>query len=119
MSTLLPKVKIELMILGIIAVPKKHFPRVLQPYHSLISRINTGIVLILLLPLPFSALYFVSFEAKTFGEYAESSLFFVATVLQMTFYFVVMYSKREIMDLIDELDQIIEQREYAISSFKR
>lgn len=116
MSTLV-KVKLELMILGIISVPKKSFPCILQPYQSFISRIYTAFVLILLLPLPFSALYFVSFEAKTFAEYAEGSLFCVATILQMTFYFVVMHSKRPIMDLIDELDEIVEQREYSIYYF--
>lgn len=91
--------------MGVVAVPKRDFPPTLQDFNLLINRIHTIIVLIVLLPLPTSVIYFVSFEAETFAEYAEGLLFCAATCLQMTFYFVVMFNRPELMKLMEEFQE--------------
>lgn len=116
MSSLI-KVREQLMFMGIIAIPKERFPLVLQPLYLVLHRIHAVIVLIVLLPLLVSVVYFTSTEAKTFADYAESSLFCVAALLQLAFYIVVILNKQELMCLMKEFDEIIQTSECFVLLF--
>lgn len=104
-------VRLQLMCLGLFAVPKEIFPKSLQSFHSLINRMYAIFVVIISLPYPTSVIYFLSFEATTLAEYAESSLFCAATFLLVAFYLVVLFNRLEFMQLMKDFEETVQESE--------
>lgn len=103
-----------LRVLGILPLLERSLPLSLREFRTQlnVAHISSGVVCLLLYLL--SVVCYLLFEAKTFAEFSEASLFLAITLARNTFYFVLVWKKTELSTLISDVEEIIQKSEFEL-----
>lgn len=103
------RVKDQMVILGY--SPFQNLPRWCQSIP--VNSIYIGLISIILILFVWTTSWFLIFEEKTFDELAESVFFTVQSILYITLYPMLYWTKDRLMIIFEELDEIIEKRKHS------
>lgn len=107
---ILRNVKKSLIIVGILPIQEKNLPKNLRKYQTLINWAHIIFMISWLMCYLLSVLGFLFLRAKTFGEYSESALFCVVTIMRFTLYIILVCQKSKLITVMDDLEKFMEKR---------
>lgn len=100
--------KWHLKMIGIF--PVQNFPFKLREYQQFINRIHTILILLILISYTSSVECFLWFKAKTFVEYSEGAFYVSVSSLVVALYLALLWKKSELINFIEYLEIVAEQR---------
>lgn len=113
--SILRNVRKSLIIVGILPIQEKNLPKNLRKYQTLINWVHIIFMISWLMCYLLSVLGFLFLRGKTFGEYSESGLFCVVTIMRFTLYIILVCQKSKLITVMDDLEKIIEKRKSLLS----
>lgn len=99
-------------LIGIFLTPKQNFPSLLRKWRWIINFIHVAFIGINLFLYLSSLAYFLMFKAKKIFIIFQAIFFTTVTLMRVILFFLILYKRSELLTLMNDLEQIVESREY-------